>query len=1159
MSLSNSRSWLCVYAGLLALLVMSFSLVRPEFARAQSIYGQISGTVTDPKGGTVARATVQVTDQNTKAVREVETDASGDFRVPSLGASLYTITIKASGFADAERKDVELLARQELRLDTALTVASAPGQVVEVKATEAIVSDSNTISDSRSGAQISDLALNFRATDNPSPLNVAVLTPGVQQDKNGNVSVAGGLPYFTSFSIDGVNTTNVRFNGPNRDLFPSIEGIAEFKVNTANNNAEFGQPSDLTVTTRSGSSDYHGAIYDYYQNSALNAFNSTSHTRDFLIGNTFGGYFGGPLSVPHVLDSKNKTFFYFDYEGTRRPRSPTVRETVPPDAWRGGDLSSICLTGFTGGICNDRDPNDITQTTVIHQIYSPFTGSPIPNNQITPNPTATAILNALYPHQKGTGTSLKTPNFTTTVPGPYVLNTYDGRLDHNFTPNHKIFGRVSFKDINDSGIDTNAGTNNGYNANFGQFGAISELRNVAVSYSWVINSHLVNELRGGLSFAKFLRTYPLAAQGGAIIQQIGLTGLPPTPKSGGIPNFNFTGGNLISSDNSGRPRNIQNHTYVIGDNLTWLKGPHTFKFGVDYSHLSYVDFLTFFNGDEFGEYFFTGILTRNPTTRAGGLDFADFLFGLPTATTFAQNGPDTKPFTSQYGFYAQDEWKLTRNLTFTYGLRYEIHPPFNDETNQLANFDRFTSGGRVVVQNAKGLAEVAPTFAASIGNTPIVLASAAGLPETLRKTYYGDWDPRVGVAWRPFGNNKTVLRANAGVYTVPVLGSVLYSLAGVATSNAPVFQQALTGVGPNGAIYALQFPNVFPAGAGGTGGGIPDFRRANQVNLKDPRNIQWGASVERDLGWQTLLRVSYVGTHTTNLIHSPDLNQVQANTTGYAALIATPALRQQNLPFSNFNAVLTRDNGPSAKYNVGTVEVTKRFGAGLNFQSSYGWSKNLSNALGPAPSAFSAENGPTTLNRFDTAADYGNVVFTRRNRFLSTFFWDLPVGNGKKFMTAPGGAANAILGNWSVAGILLAQSGPYLTPTFSGTDPSGTGVLSRGVTSTQRPDCVGTPSLSNISAFAIPADNIGRFGNCGVGILDGPGTTVFSATVGKQFKFTERAGLKFEAQFANLFNHLNKQAPSTNISSSSYGVITAVQTGEQAGPRTIQFGLRLFF
>ena len=1123
----RGKYW-CVLRAVAAALVLFFALANCAELRGQSIYGQIAGTVSDQKGGVVSGAKVRITDQNTKAVRDTETNEAGDFRVPNLGAGVYTITISASGFADSERKDVELLARQEMRLDTVLQVASAAGQVVEVKGTDAIISESNTLSDSRSGDQISDLALNFRATDKPSPLNVAVLTPGVQRDDAGNISVAGGLPYYTSFSIDGVSTTNVRFNGPNADLFPSIEGIAEFKVNTANNNAEFGQPSDLTVTTRGGTSTYHGALYDFYQNSEFNGKDPFTHVKSRLIGNTFGGFFGGPLSIPHVLNTHDKTFFYFDYEGTRRPRNSVVPEIVPPDDWRTGNLSSL-LQGA----------NPI-------QLFNPFNGQPFQGDKIPANlvsPTATKILDLLYPHQNqaGAGDSIATSNFITSVPGPYTLNTYDGRIDHNFTPNHKIFGRISWKDITDTGVS--ASGVNGYNANFGPFGTLSTLRNFAASYNWIVNSSLVNELRGGLSIADFKFSYPLAAQGASIDQQIGTVGLPPANPSGGIPDFNFTDG-IINSNTSGRPRNIVNHTYQLSDNLTWLKGRHSLKFGFDYSHISYVDFLTFFNGDEFGEYGFTGAIS--------GESFSDFLLGLPSFTAFAQNGPDTKPYTSQYGWYAQDEWKFSRNLTVTLGMRYEIHPPFNDQTNQLANFDRFTPGGRVVVQNQAGLNEVAPTFKQSIGNTPIVLASAAGLPDTLRHTYYGDWDPRLGVAWRPFGDNKTVLRANAGIYTVPVLGSVLYSLAGVATSNAPVFSQAVTGVGPKGNIFALQFPNVFPTGAGGAAG-IPDFRRANQTNLKDPRNIQWGASIERDLGWQTLLRVSYVGTHTTGLIFSPDLNQVPANTQGYGAVKATR-------PFPNFNAVLTRDNGPTAKYNAGTVEVTKRFGGGLNFQGSYTWAKNISDALGTAPTGFSAENGPTTLNRFDIGADAGNVAFTRRNRFLTTFFYDLPFGQGKKYVSSANGIANAVLSNWTVAGVLLAQSGPYLTPTFSGSDPSGTGVLVRGVTATQRPDCAGTPSLTNIASFSIPGNNIGRFGNCGVGILEGAGTEVFSATVGKQFRLTERLGMKFEAQFANLFNHVNPDIPSTNVSSpTSFGLSHDVQGGEQAGPRTVQFGLRFSF
>ena len=1142
---SHHRASYYLLRGLAVLIVLFAALTQANFLRAQSIYGQISGTVSDPSGASVSKAKVVVTERNTKAVREVLTDSSGTFRVSNLDAGIYAVQITASGFADTEHKDVELLARQELRLDTVLTLASAAGQVVEVTESTAIINESNTISDSRTGQQISDLALNFRATDNPSPLNVAVLTPGVQQDDGAkaNVSVAGGLPYFTSFSIDGINTTNVRFNGPNRDLFPSIEGIAEFKVNTANNNAEFGQPSDLTVTTRGGGNDYHGSIYDYYQNSALNASNPFSHAKNFLIGDTFGGSLSGPLSVPHFYNAKNKTFFYFDYEGTRRPRNNTVQETVPPDDFRNGSFASLLnpATSPTGQAI---------------QLFNSFTGQPFPDNQIDSNlisPTATKILNALFPRQNvpGAGDVLGL-NFQTQIPGPYGLNTYDGRIDHSFTSNQKIFGRISWKDISDLGI--NGGAVNGYNANFGQFSNVSALRNFVVSYNWIIKSNLVNELRGGFSEANFQTSYPLAAQGASLDQQFGLTGLPPANPTGGVSDFNFTGGSgILNSDTSGRPHATQNHTYQLGDNLTWIKGVHSIKFGFDYTRDSYVDFLTFFNGDEFGEFFFSGALTGNPVTHTPGLDFADFLLGLPSVTTFAQNGPDTRPFASSFGWYAQDEWKVSRNLTLTYGLRYEIHPPFNDSTKQLANFDRLTPGGRVVVQNQAGLNQVAPTFAASIGNTPIVLASQAGLPETLRHTYYGDWDPRLGLAWRPFGNDKTVIRANGGLYTVPVLGSVLFSLAGVATSNAPVFSQSVTGTGPDGTTYALQFPNVFPTGAGGTAG-IPDFRRANNFNLKDPRDIQWGASLERDLGWQTLLRLSYVGTHTTGLIFSPDLNQVEPNTAGY-----TPAVAATR-PFPNFNAVLTRDNGPTAKYNAGTAEVNKRFGSNLTFQSSYTWAKNLSDALGTAPTAFSAENGPTTLNRFDIGADNGNVVFTRRNRFLTTLFYDLPFGPGKQFLSATSGFAGTLVSGWSVAVIELAQSGPYLTPTFGGTDPSGTGVLVRGVTSTQRPDCVGTPSFSNISAFAIPANNIGRFGNCGVGILEGPGTQTLSMTLGKQFHLTERLSLKFDAQFANLLNHVNPDDPGTSINNvKTFGIPQADQVGEQSGPRTVQFALRIFF
>ncbi len=280
-----------------------------------------------------------------------------------------------------------------------------------------------------------------------------------------------------------------------------------------------------------------------------------------------------------------------------------------------------------------------------------------------------------------------------------------------------------------------------------------------------------------------------------------------------------------------------------------------------------------------------------------------------------------------------------------------------------------------------------------------------------------------------------------------------------------------------------------------------------------------------------------------------------------------PAVRDQR-PYRNFNAVLDRANGASGKYHAMTVEVTKRFSRGLSFQNSWVWAKNLSNANGPAPAGFSAENGPTTLDYFDIAQDYGDVAFTRRHRFVSTFLWELPVGIGRQHMSSISKAADALVGGWQISGIVILQTGPFLTPFFSGADPSGTGANVRGVQGTQRPDRTGNGNLANPtpeqyfdrSAFIVPANNIGRFGNAGVGILHGPGTSVFSLALGKQFRVTERLNLRYEATMTNLFNHTNLDIPTTlNIGSGTFGRIQATQKADLAGPRTIQMSLRLSF
>jgi hypothetical protein len=324
--------------------------------------------------------------------------------------------------------------------------------------------------------------------------------------------------------------------------------------------------------------------------------------------------------------------------------------------------------------------------------------------------------------------------------------------------------------------------------------------------------------------------------------------------------------------------------------------------------------------------------------------------------------------------------------------------------------------------------------------------------------------------------------------------------------------------------------------------------------------MQWSVTVERELGWSLGARVSYVGSSTNDLMWSPDLNQVRPNTAGYAAV-------QHTRPFPDRNVVTTRANDPRSTYDALGLALNKRVSDGLTFDASYTLARHRSDAGGAVPTAFPAENGATTLDVFRGDADYGNVAFTRRHRVVGTFLYELPFGRGRRVAGGIGRGLDALVGGWDVTGVLLRQSGPFLTPFFSNGDPSGTGTTSRGSTATQRPDRVGNGTLPDPTAdryfdrdaFVRPANNIGRFGNAGVGILEGPGTRVFSMTVGKAFATGGATRLRAEVAFSNLFNVENWDIPNMNITSSAFGRITATQTVDQAGPRTIQFSLRYSF
>jgi len=374
----------------------------------------------------------------------------------------------------------------------------------------------------------------------------------------------------------------------------------------------------------------------------------------------------------------------------------------------------------------------------------------------------------------------------------------------------------------------------------------------------------------------------------------------------------------------------------------------------------------------------------------------------------------------------------------------------------------------------------------------------------------------------------------------------------------------------------MTWANVFGGGAAGPPPcptSCPGYRRANQWDLKDPHVFQWSTAFERNIGFKSVAKISYVGSYTWDLIYSPDLNQIPANTLGYWQYRAANGAN-----FPNFREVLTRSNGPEDKYNAVSFEFNRRFGQGLQFNNAYTVAWNKTNALGAVPNSAigvggQGDNGANVLNVFNLDAIKGNAFYDPRHKFLNTFVYELPFGRGKKFGSSISRSADMLAGGWTVSGITLLHSGNWLTPYFPSSlaDPSGTSPQYRSVAN-QPADCASGQSgtLSNptvdkffdVKAFSVPASNIGRFGNCTVGSLQGPRTATFSMSAAKTVRVGEKFSVRYEAQFANLFNITNWGLPKTNVSSSSFGLISSQQDGtpgSQAGPRSIQMVLRLQF
>jgi hypothetical protein len=1085
-------------------------------ARAQSTLGEIRGIVTDPSGSVVSGATATVTRTATNERRRATTDSSGGYALINLEAGAYDIRVEAPGFRAVIAKEIAVRAREISRSDFRLEVGQVTTEVQVVEQSQVVQTDTSTILDSKSANELNKLPVNYRAGSTNSFYNIISTAPGVQPDRSNNYSVGGGMPFMSTASVDGISNINVRSNGVLAEMFPSADSVDEVRVSSTNNNAEFSQAGDITVTSRSGTNDFHGTAYWYHQNGAFDARDFFAARTPFKVSNDWGGTFGGPIV-------KNRTFVFGAYEGLRFRAQRVINVVVPTANFRSGNLSSVAAQLV--------DPLNNN---------APFAGNIIPSSRISPQ--SSGLLQALYPLPTRGGDDISSPNYSLQKGVRNDNDQFDVRADHNFTDSHRIFGRYSMKDLSQTA------PNNLFDT-LGETVASQDPRNIVGAWSWVIKSNLLNELRFGYANQRSVRTFGVNGQpfdGPALLRSIGMQGIRPDPPAGSqVPDVQING---FQSTGIGRESRVLSNTFQIVDNFSWIRGKHSLKFGTDIRRLRTTDITSFFTGDDMGTYGFNGQYTR--------FGFADFLLGIPFTTTLANTGRDVDGVTYHYGFYVQDDWKATKKLTINFGIRYQIHPMFFDNALTTTNFDRAFPGpgARVVIANEEARKFTSPAFAASIGSTPIVTAAEAGLPETLRFTDFNNVAPRFGFAYRPFDDNKTVIRGGYGIYTATILGSVFYTITGIHVSDARTFPNQLV----NG-VPALQFPRPFGTGLGALG--TPDFRRGTQFDGPDPYAQQWNLTVERELPYGIGVRATYSGIRTIKLFSSPDLNQVPVNTEGFASA----RLRR---PYPVWNIVYARDPNTQAFFNAGTFEVMKRYSKGLFFQSSYVWAKNLTNAVGSNGTAFAAENGTVPTDRFNLMLDYGNVPSTRRHRWLTTATYDLPFRSANRL-------SNLAVGGWQVSGIFLWQSGQFLTPnTGNATDPSGTGLAQRAA---NRPDYTGT-SHGNLpndartvaawfdrSAFAIPGlglpnnGTIGRFGMVGPGSLVGPPANVLSMKLRKVFAITERYSVQLEGSAANITNTPNFDIPALNVNAPTFGRVTATQGVENGGARNLQVGARVVF
>ena len=1107
----------------------------------QTVFGRISGTVSDSSGAVVPSATVTVTNSATNAARTAVTDEGGFYTVTNLPVGTYSVTVERSGFKKANQTGNTIAADTRLTVNIALE-AGAVTETVEVStaAGETVNTTSGEVARVVDRRQVQNLALNGR-----NYMQLVTLIPGaaiLDEDQLAlttslsisQAAINGNRPNYNSLSVDGgFNMDSGSNNSQVNNV--GIDFIQEVKIQTSNFSAEYGRNAGaaVNVVTRGGGNDYHGSVFEFLRNDKLDARNFFSPVRQKLRFNNFGWNFNGPII-------KDKLFFFGgqEYKYIRQDAAP-VRRNMPTRAERLGDFS------LRGGALNV--PAGYTAINpangAVVAAGQPIPGRNLANLRLNGQPVGVtangkAIAN-VYTAMEGIAVAYAdTPtanNATFQQPNPFDYREDLVRVDYRINSQHSLYGRYihdMYDLIEPFGTFINS-----------QLPTVPTNRlrpgySVQLSYTWLITSNLINEAKVSSSWngqrippvgefwkrATYGFTYPQLFSGGRFNEGIG--------------NFTFAGNGAMANFNGPNASLLSPTTDIaISDNVSWVRGKHSLKMGM---------LIVRNRKDQNGRSIYTGNVDFNSGAASGavttGNAFADALLGNFRNYSEANNDPIGFFRFNQVEAFISDSWKARRNLSLEFGARYYHFGPTYTQANNMTNFDPskydptkavtmlangtidLTKGGNRfngLVRAGDGI-PVDETGRVNVSPGDLALVP----PGAPRGFYQGQSKlaPRFGFSYAPFDDDKTSIRGGFGMYYDKVEGNLIFSQV-----NIPPF---------------VSQPSFSNGNLANPSGGTPaNAARLGNINAINPNldiaySMNFSLGVQRELPKGFFVEANYVGNLGRHLIRQPDINGVP-----FAVLTANlPANGGANVdtnslrPFKGYSQILMRLSDANSNYNGLQLYAAKRKG-NLELTASYTWSKALNDTSGNGDTV---DVGEDPYNRH---SNYGVATFDRRHIFVTTYDYHLP------FFSKMEGIGGVLLSGWEISGISRYQSGAYFT------------VTGNTAIGTRRADYVGGPVLLadpgpngwiNPAAFAAaPAT---RRGNGGVGIAQGPNLITFDFSFRKQFNLTERFNLRFQADMFNAFNRTNFRGPSTVVTTAGFGTITT------AGPaRNIQFGLKLNF